>query len=153
GVEFTERGDFRREPAPAAQGGGQVERGQLADGVRGQEQRTPPHSDVAVGRVQLVGTADPADRLAPRNRVAELEREVPRDAEAVGDPLAGEPPYDVIRDSRLPTHRMSPGEILLPPGIEVPLPAGDSRWPWTGRRPISRLITANSRAPERLNMR
>jgi hypothetical protein len=32
GVEFTERGDFRREPAPAAQGGGQsviVPRGEV----------------------------------------------------------------------------------------------------------------------------
>ena len=78
-----------------------VERGQLADGVRGHQHRTAPHAGVAVGRVrrvQLVGTSDPADRLAPRDRVAELEREVPRDAEAVGDPLAGEPSDDVIRD-------------------------------------------------------
>src|SRR5262249_33817521 len=83
--------------------------GQLADGVRGQEHRTTPHAGVAVGRVrrvQFVRTADPADRLALRDRVAELEGEVPRDTEAVGDPLACEPPYDVIRDSRLPTHRM-----------------------------------------------
>ena len=66
-----------------------VERGQLADGVRGQEQRTAPYAGVAVsrvGRVQLVGTADPADRLAARDGVVELECEVARDAEAVGDP-------------------------------------------------------------------
>src|SRR5206468_11480447 len=86
-----------------------VERGQLADGVRGHQHRTTAHAGVAVGRVrriQLVGTADPADRLAPRDRVAELEREVPRDAEAVGDPLACEPSDDVIRDSRPLTHRI-----------------------------------------------
>ena len=40
-------------------------------------------------------------RLAPRNRVAELEGEVPCNAEAVGDPLACEPLDDVIRDSWL----------------------------------------------------
>ena len=86
-----------------------VERGQLADGVRGHQHRTTPYAGVAVGRVrrvQLVRTSDPADRLAPRDRVAELECEVPRDAEAVGDPLACEPSDDVIRDSRLLTHSM-----------------------------------------------
>ncbi len=87
-----------------------VERGQLADGIGGQEHRTTPHAGIAVGRVrrvQLVGTSNPADRLAPRDRVAELECEVTRDSEAVGDPLACEPPDEVIRDSRLLTHRMS----------------------------------------------
>jgi hypothetical protein len=44
-----------------------------------------------------------------RDRVAELEGEVPRDAEAVGDPRAYEPPYDVIRDRRSLTHRMLSG--------------------------------------------
>src|SRR5262249_40710356 len=89
-----------------------VERGQLADGVRGQEHRTAAHAGVAVspvGRVPLLGTADPADRLAGCGRVAELEGEVPGDAEAVGDPLAREPSDDVVRDGRSLTHRMVSG--------------------------------------------
>src|SRR5262249_40778515 len=101
-----------------------VERGQLADGVRGHQHRTAPHAGVAVGRVrrvELVGTPDPADRLAPRDRVAELEREVARDAEAVGDPLACEPSDDVIRDGGLLTHRVfSYHEILLSPRMDRP---------------------------------
>ena len=88
-----------------------VERGQLADGVRGREQRAAPYAGVAVsrvGRVQFVGTADPADRLAPHDRIVELEGEVTRNAEAVGDPLACEPLDDVIGHSQLLTHWISP---------------------------------------------
>ena len=89
-----------------------VERRQLADGVRGREQRAAPYSGIAVsrvGRVQFVGTADPADRLAASDGIVDLECEVPGDAEAVGDPLAREPADDVIRYSWLLTHRMFSG--------------------------------------------
>ncbi len=79
-----------------------VERGQLADGVRGREQRAAPYAGVAVGRVrrvQLVRAADPADRLAPHDCIVEFEGEVTRNAEAVSDPLACEPLDDVIGHS------------------------------------------------------
>src|SRR5689334_9988373 len=55
---------------------------------------------------------EPRDRVGgedgqrPGGRVAELERDVARDAEAVGEPLACESSDDVIRDSRLLKHRM-----------------------------------------------
>ena len=88
-----------------------VERGQLADGVRSREQRAAPYAGVAVsrvGRVQLVGTADPADHLALHHGIVELEGEVTRNAEAVSDPLACEPLDDVIGHGWLLTHWISP---------------------------------------------
>ena len=48
--------------------------------VRGQEHRTTPHAGVAVGRVrrvQLVGAADPADRLAPATASQSLNAKSP----------------------------------------------------------------------------
>ena len=60
-----------------------VERGQLADGVRSREQRAAPYAGVAVsrvGRVQFVGTADPADHLALHHCIVEFEGEVTRNA-------------------------------------------------------------------------
>jgi hypothetical protein len=102
-----------------------VERGQLADGVRSREQRAAAHTGVAVSRVcrvQLIRTSDPADRIALCDRVAELESEVARDAEAVGDSLAREPPNDVIRDSQLLTHWKLPDrKTLLPRAAAFPL--------------------------------
>jgi len=66
-----------------------VERGHLADGVRGHQHRTTAHAGVnrrpRTPRLTR-GASDPADRLILRDCVAELEGKVPRDAKAVGDP-------------------------------------------------------------------
>ena len=78
-----------------------VRRRQLADAERREERRHAAQAPVAIGRVagvQLVGVADPADAVVRDHVVEQLQVEVSRYAEHLGDAEFGEAVQQVVAD-------------------------------------------------------